>query len=51
MIAGEERLLAEAKTGLVCFDYTTRKVQSVPEALRLRLGDALATPTSLNQEA
>lgn len=51
IIDGEERLLAEAKTGLVCFDYTTRKVQSVPEPLRLRLGDACAAEPQWNQEA
>jgi acyl-CoA thioester hydrolase len=39
-IAGEEKLLVEAKTALVCFNYDNRKVQAVPEALRLRLGDA-----------
>ncbi len=42
VIEGEGRLLAEAKTGLVCFDYTTRKVQPVPDALRQRLGDVCA---------
>jgi acyl-CoA thioesterase FadM len=36
-IEGEEKLLAEAKTGLVCFDYAVRKVRPVPEALRLCL--------------
>jgi acyl-CoA thioester hydrolase len=46
-IDGEEKLLAEAKTGMVCFNYETRKVQSVPDALRNRLGDVTAgmTPT------
>jgi acyl-CoA thioesterase FadM len=39
-IEGDGKLLAEAKTGLVCFNYDNRKVQPVPEALRLRLGDA-----------
>ncbi|MFM2376406.1 MAG: hypothetical protein RLZZ165_1503 [Bacteroidota bacterium] len=38
-IVGEEKLLAEAKTGMVCYNYATRKVQPVPEALRVRLGD------------
>lgn len=46
-IEGDGRLLAEAKTGLVCFNYDNRKVQPVPEALRLRLGDACE---SLGQE-
>jgi acyl-CoA thioester hydrolase len=30
-------ILAEAKTGLVCFDYGTRKVNQVPDALKARL--------------
>ena len=42
-IEGTEKLLAEAKTGLVCFNYDTRKVQPVPDALRIRLGDASTT--------
>lgn len=42
-IEGEERLLAEGKTGLVCFDYGTRKVQPVPETLKLRLGNVCAS--------
>ncbi len=36
------KTLAEAKTGLICFDYDSRKVRSVPTALRETLGDALA---------
>lgn len=43
VIEGEGKLLAEAKTGMVCFDYGTRKVRPVPDALRLRLGDVCAT--------
>lgn len=39
VIAGEDKILAEGKTGLVCFDYETRKVTAVPEALQARLGD------------
>lgn len=35
------QLLAEAKTGLVCFNYDNRKVQRVPEALKATLGDVL----------
>lgn len=42
VIVGEDKVLAEAKTGLVCFDYATRKVQPVPTALRERLGDVTA---------
>lgn len=37
--------LAEAKTGLVCFDYETRKVQQVPPALEARLTTSLAIQT------
>lgn len=42
VIEGTEEVLAEAKTGLVCFDYDTHKVKSVPQTLRDRLGDATA---------
>lgn len=35
------QLLAEAKTGLVCFNYDNRKVGPVPEALQSTLGDVL----------
>lgn len=49
-IVGEERLLAEAKTGLVCYDYSIRKVQAVPDALRLKLGDVSAAHSSANRE-
>jgi acyl-CoA thioester hydrolase len=45
VIVGEEKVLAEAKTGLVCFDYSSRKVQPVPAALRARLGDVTAAAT------
>lgn len=41
-IEGEEVILAEAKTGLVCFDYENRKVESVPDALKQKLGDVTA---------
>lgn len=47
VIEGEEKVLAEAKTGLVCFDYKTRKVQSVPAALRKGLGDAWPATSEL----
>lgn len=33
-VRGSDRLIAEAKTGIVCFDYTLRKVVSVPEIVR-----------------
>ncbi|MEM7037080.1 MAG: thioesterase family protein [Bacteroidota bacterium] len=42
VIEGEEKVLAEAKTGMVCFDYEKRKVRSLPEALKRKLG----APTS-----
>lgn len=29
----EQLLLANAKTGMICFDYTTRKVVAIPEQL------------------
>ncbi len=29
--------IAHAKTGMVCFDYTTRKVTAMPDALKSRL--------------
>lgn len=32
-VDGDGRALAEAKTGLVCFDYATRKVKSIPPKL------------------
>lgn len=41
---------AEAKTGLVCFDYDTRRVQRVPAALRARLGDATLLPQPSDTE-
>lgn len=47
-IQGEEKLLAEAKTGMVCYNYATKKVQAVPEALRLRLGDVCAPSSPVN---
>jgi acyl-CoA thioester hydrolase len=32
-VSTAEKLIAQAKTGMICFDYTTRKVVSVPEKL------------------
>ena len=49
IIEGEEKVLAEAKTGLVCFNYETRKVESVPEALRLNLGDVTAQAKPISE--
>lgn len=34
---GTLTLIAEAKTGMVCFDYTSRKVARLPEALKTAL--------------
>lgn len=50
-IEGEDKLLAEAKTGLVCFNYDNRKVESVPEALKLALGDVTASPLPMKEGA
>ncbi len=38
--AGEQKLVAEAKTGMVCFNYTTRKVEPVPEVFKLKTREA-----------
>lgn len=32
-----ENIVAVAKTGIVCFDYNTRKVTAVPEAAKIKL--------------
>ena len=34
---GERLLIAEAKTGMVCFDYQARKIMPVPEKLLNKL--------------
>ena len=34
---GQLTILAEAKTGMVCFDYTARKVARLPEELKAQL--------------
>ena len=39
VIKDNNKVLAEAKTGLICFDYESRKVRSVPAALRAKIGD------------
>jgi len=36
------KVVAEVKTGLVCFDYDARKVRSVPTALKEAFGDVRA---------
>ena len=33
----EATIIAEAKTGMVCFDYSTKKVSSIPEEAKLQL--------------
>jgi acyl-CoA thioesterase FadM len=38
---GENKILAQAKTGIVCFDYKTQKVVSLPPALRSNLSTVL----------
>jgi acyl-CoA thioester hydrolase len=49
IIEGEEKLLVEAKTGMVCFDYSVRKVRAVPDVLRRRLeADA---PQAVSEQA
>ncbi|WP_341841159.1 thioesterase family protein [Chitinophaga caseinilytica] len=35
--SGQLTILAEAKTGMVCFDYTARKVARLPEELKAQL--------------
>ena len=34
-------ILANAKTGMICFDYTVKKVVALPEKLKLLLGASL----------
>jgi acyl-CoA thioester hydrolase len=36
-VAGKTILVAAAKTGMVCFDYTSRKTVAVPESAKLKL--------------
>lgn len=39
--AADNRVVAEGKTGMVYFNFTTRKVTSIPQSLRETLGDAM----------
>lgn len=39
VIEGEEKVMAEVKTGMVGFDYETRKVKTIPARLRAKFGD------------
>jgi acyl-CoA thioesterase FadM len=43
------KILAEAKTGMVCFDYSVKKVKSIPHRLRARLGDTSLPETATTQ--
>lgn len=38
-IAGKKILVAAAKTGMVCYDYSTKKIAAVPERALLRIGN------------
>lgn len=35
--AGKTVLVATAKTGMVCYDYTKKKITAIPEGLRFRI--------------
>jgi acyl-CoA thioesterase FadM len=37
---GNEQPVAFAKTGMICFDYTKRKVTALPEAVKMKLSQA-----------
>ena len=41
--AGNEQLIALAKTGMVCFDYNTKKITAVPQQVL----DSLKAPSQL----
>jgi acyl-CoA thioesterase FadM len=36
-VKGKDTLVAQAKTGIVCFNYELKKIASVPEALKILL--------------
>jgi len=36
-LSRKEDIVAMARTGMICFDYETRKVQAIPEKFRSRL--------------
>lgn len=38
------KVIAEAKTGIICFDYHARQVKSVPDALKESFGDQTIVP-------
>lgn len=38
---GKKILIAQAKTGMVCFDYAKRKITALPEAVKQTLSDNL----------
>jgi acyl-CoA thioester hydrolase len=39
LVTGEEKIVAVAKTGMVCFDYGSRKVAAVPDEVKIKLKD------------
>jgi acyl-CoA thioester hydrolase len=41
-VHGKRVLVANAKTGMVCFDYTNKKITAVPEDAIQKLGKGLA---------
>lgn len=48
----DNAIVAECKTGMVCFNYEQRKVESVPPRLKETLGDALLAelPTQTSKQ-
>lgn len=42
-LEAESKVVAEIKTGLVCFNYEVKKVRTVPAALKEAFGDVRAT--------
>ncbi|MEM0999479.1 MAG: thioesterase family protein [Bacteroidota bacterium] len=46
--AASGKIVAEAKTGMVAYDYERAKVVSIPLALKARLGNALHPETETN---
>lgn len=39
LLAKENVIVAEARTGMVCFDYVKKKVTSIPEEVKFRLSN------------
>lgn len=42
VLADDEKVIAEGKTGIVCYDYKEGKVKAVPQELKEALGDLSA---------